>query len=45
MKCDRMSMVNIDGERLDTDSLSFALSAKKLSFLLPNGVEPVGSNP
>ena len=44
VKCDRMSMVNIDGERLDTDSLSFALSAKKLPFLLPEGVVPVGSN-
>lgn len=38
VKCDRVSMVNIDGERLDTNSLSFALSAKKISFLLPEGV-------
>lgn len=37
IKCDRMSMVNIDGERLDADSLSFALSAKKIRFLIPQG--------
>ncbi len=44
VKCDRVSMVNIDGERLDTDSLSFTLSAKKISFLLPEGVESVVPN-
>lgn len=37
--CDRMSMVNVDGERLDTDSLSFALSAKKINFLVPEKVQ------
>ena len=37
VKCDRMSMVNLDGERLDADSLSFTLSAKKIRFLVPEG--------
>ena len=37
VKCDRMSMVNLDGERIDADSLSFALSAKKIHFLIPEG--------
>ena len=39
VKCDRMSMVNVDGERLDADSLSFALSAKKIRFIVPQGAE------
>lgn len=37
VKCDRMSMVNLDGERIDADSLSFAVSAKKIRFLVPEG--------
>ncbi len=37
--CDRVSMINIDGERIDTDSLSFALSAKKIRFLVPQGAD------
>lgn len=37
VKCDRVSMVNIDGERLDADSLSFAVSAKKIRVLVPEG--------
>lgn len=35
--CDRESMVNVDGERLDATELSFALSAKKLNFFFPEG--------
>ena len=37
VRCDRMSMINIDGERLDADSLSFTLSANKIRFLVPEG--------
>jgi len=37
VECDRMSMVNVDGERLDADKLSFALSAKKVNFVFPKG--------
>jgi YegS/Rv2252/BmrU family lipid kinase len=37
VECDRMSMVNVDGERLDADKLSFALSAKKVNFFFPKG--------
>jgi len=37
VECDRVSMVNIDGERLDADKLSFALSAKKVNFIFPKG--------
>ncbi len=35
--CDRMSMVNIDGERVDAISLSFKVSAKKVQFVIPAG--------
>lgn len=35
VRCDRVSMINVDGERIDTDSLSFALSAKKIRFIIP----------
>ncbi len=35
--CDRLSMVNIDGERVDAISLSFRVSAKKVRFVLPAG--------
>lgn len=35
--CDRMSMVNIDGERVDAISLSFKVSAKKVDFIIPAG--------
>lgn len=35
VECDRMSMVNVDGERLDADKLSVALSAKKVNFFFP----------
>lgn len=38
VECDRMSMVNVDGERMDAYSLSFALSAKKVRFFFPKGV-------
>lgn len=37
VKCDRVSMVNLDGERLDTDELSISLSAKKVNFFFPRG--------
>lgn len=37
VKCDRKSMINLDGERIDADSLSFAVSAKKIRFLVPQG--------
>ncbi len=37
VECDRMSMINIDGERLDADKLSFVLSAKKVNFFFPKG--------
>ncbi len=37
VRCDRVSMVNLDGERIDADSLSFAVSAKKIRFLVPQG--------
>lgn len=37
VECDRMSMVNVDGERMDAYSLSFALSAKKVRFFYPQG--------
>lgn len=35
VRCSETSMVNIDGERIDTDLLSFAVSAKKIHFLVP----------
>ncbi|MBR1781229.1 MAG: diacylglycerol kinase family lipid kinase [Oscillospiraceae bacterium] len=35
--CDRSSMVNVDGERLDADSLSFSVSANRLRLLVPSG--------
>ena len=35
VKCDRVSMVNLDGERLDADELSISLSAKKVGFFFP----------
>jgi YegS/Rv2252/BmrU family lipid kinase len=37
VECDRMSMVNVDGERMDAISLSIALSAKKINFIYPRG--------
>jgi hypothetical protein len=37
MECDRMSMVNVDGERMDAISLSITLSAKKINFFYPKG--------
>lgn len=37
VRCDRVSMVNVDGERMDTDQLSIALSAKKVGFFFPKG--------
>ncbi|OUQ26327.1 lipid kinase [Flavonifractor sp. An135] len=37
VKCDRVSMVNLDGERIDTDQLSDSLSAKKVGFFFPKG--------
>ena len=45
VRCDRMSMVNLDGERMDADSLSFALSAKKIRFLVPQGAGWAGMEP
>ena len=39
VKCDRVSMVNVDGERLDSDSLSFSVSAKKIRFIVPVGAD------
>jgi diacylglycerol kinase family enzyme len=35
VECDRVSAVNVDGERLDADKLSFSLSAKKVNFFFP----------
>ena len=43
VRCDRLSMVNVDGERLDADELSISLSAKKVNFIFPEG--PPGSLP
>ncbi len=37
VECETMSRVNVDGERLDANSLSFRLSAKKLNFFYPVG--------
>lgn len=37
VRCDRLSMVNVDGERLDADELSISLSAKKVNFIFPRG--------
>ena len=37
IRCDRVSMVNLDGERMDTDELSIRLSAKKVNFFFPQG--------
>ena len=37
VRCDRVSMVNLDGERLDADELSITLSAKKVGFFFPKG--------
>jgi diacylglycerol kinase family enzyme len=37
VECDRVSMVNVDGERLDARQLSFSLSAKKVNFFSPKG--------
>lgn len=37
ISCDRLSMVNLDGERLDSDKLSISLSAKKINFFFPKG--------
>ena len=37
IRCDRVSMVNLDGERLDASELSISLSAKKLNFFFPRG--------
>lgn len=39
IKCDRVSKINVDGERLDAQELSFALSEKKIRFLVPAGAE------
>jgi diacylglycerol kinase (ATP) len=35
--CDRESMVNLDGERMDARELSIGLSAKKVNFFFPQG--------
>ena len=35
--CDRVSMINIDGERIDDTELSVRLSAKKVLFFFPEG--------
>lgn len=35
--CDQLSMVNIDGERVDAISLSFKVSAKKVNVIVPAG--------
>lgn len=35
--CDRLSPVNLDGERLDAAELSITLSAKKVNFFFPAG--------
>lgn len=45
VRCDRVSMVNLDGERIDADSLSFAVSAKKIRFLVPQGAGWAGMKP
>lgn len=37
VECDRESIINIDGERMDANLLSFRLSAKKLNFTFPVG--------
>ncbi len=35
--CQQKEMVNLDGERMDTDQLSIRLSAKKVNFFFPEG--------
>lgn len=39
IKCDRESVVNVDGEALRATEITFALSEKKIRFLVPAGAE------
>lgn len=39
IKCDRMSKVNVDGEGIEAQEVSFIVSEKKIRFMVPAGAE------
>ncbi len=43
--CDRPSLVNLDGERLDAQELSFSIYPQKLQFIVPKGASLTTENP
>ena len=45
VKCDRVSEINVDGERMDTETVTFALSEKKIRFIVPQGAQWHGAQP
>lgn len=43
VKCDRMSMINVDGERMDAEEVTFTVSDKKIRFIVPEGAQWQGA--
>lgn len=45
VKCDRMSMINLDGERMDGETVTFRVSDKSIRFIVPEGAQWKGARP